>query len=210
MKKKPKIAILGGGGRSGKFLLAKLFEQQYPLKLLLRDATLSISYEMLEIIQGDALDFYAVERLLTGCFAVISTIGQRKDEPLVAARATDNILQAMATHNIRRYIALAGLNIDTPFDKKGQQTLAATTWMKSTFPAIQKDRQKAYDILSRSDVDWSLVRVPMIEFAARKGNVKVSIEDCPGDSITAGDIADFLVTQLEDPQYVRQSPFIAN
>ena len=211
MEKKTKIAVLGGGGRSGKFLVSELLEKRHPIKLLLRNpANFTIKHKMLEIIQGDALDSYAIDYLLGGCYAVISTIGQRKDEPLVSARATENIVHAMETHNIGRYIALAGLNIDTPFDKKGAQTLAATVWMKSTFPLIQEDRQKAYDILVTSDIDWSLVRVPMIEFTKRKGNVKVSTEDCPGTTITAGDIADFIVSQLQNPRYIRQSPFISN
>ncbi len=53
----------------------------------------------------------------------------------------------MTYYEIRRYLLVAGINIDTPFDKKSAQTLAATDWMKANFPSIQEDRQKAYSAL---------------------------------------------------------------
>jgi hypothetical protein len=34
--------------------------------------------------------------------------------------------------------------------------------------------------------------------------------DCPGEKITAGNLAEFLVNQLYDTTYFKQSPFIAN
>lgn len=209
--KKPTIALLGGGGRTGKFVVARLLREQYHLKILLRNPqTFDVSHPLIKPVYGDALDSYSIRTLLQGCAAVISTIGQRKDEPLVAKRSTDNIIKEMEVQGIHRYIVLAGLNVDTPADQKGAQTLAATAWMKANFPLIQTDRQSAYTQLSASDIDWTLVRVPMIEFSEGTGNLKVSRLDCPGISIHAGDIAQFIVEQLDDKDYIRQSPFIAN
>ena len=94
-------------------------------------------------------------------------------------------------------------------DKKSTQTLAATEWMKANFPVIQEDRQKAYSALLESPLDWTLVRVPMIEFTEAGGNLTVNREDCLGTKITAGAIADFLIQQLSDNQFYRQAPFIA-
>ena len=74
----------------------------------------------------------------------------------------------MTYYEIRRYLLVAGINIDTPFDKKSPQTLAATDWMKANFPLIQEDRQKAYNALFENPLDWTLVRVPMIEFRVKR------------------------------------------
>lgn len=98
--------------------------------------------------------------------------------------------------------------MDTPFDKKGSSTLAATAWMQNNFSSIHDDRQKSYDALTSSDADWTLVRVPMIEFISGTGKVKVSLEDCLGDKITAGDIAKFILEQLSDNQFFKKAPFI--
>ena len=82
--------------------------------------------------------------------------------------------------------------------------------MNAIFPLIQEDRQKAYSALLECQLDWTLVRVPIIEFTSEAGNLKISVEDCLGTKITAGDIAHFLVQQLTDDRFFRQAPFIAN
>jgi putative NADH-flavin reductase len=210
MNQKKTIAVLGGGGRTGKFLVAKLIDQGYRLKVLLRSLeNFELFHSSVEIIKGDAIDPIAVHALVKNSQAVISTVGQRKNEPLVAHAATANILNAMMYYEIRRYVLVGGINIDTNYDKKSIQTLAATDWMKANFPAMQEDRQKAYRALLESPVDWTLVRVPMIEFIEAGDNLTVNCEDCLGTKITAGAIARFLIQQLSDVQFYRQAPFIA-
>lgn len=206
-----KIAVLGGGGRTGKYLVTQLLSRDYTVRLLLRNPeNFQIKNPRVEIVKGDALEINAVRSLTEGCSAVISTIGQRKDEPLVASQATLNVLNAMAEHNIHRYILVAGLNVDTPYDKKGSETQVATEWMKTTFPRIHEDRQKSYSILATSNVNWTLVRVPMIAYSDIHGKILVSLEDCPGNKISASDIAAFIIAQLDDDTFGGKAPFIAN
>ena len=220
MKPNNKIAVIGGGGRTGKYLVSQLLENGFQIKLLLRNPEVSkqiipLDNPLIQVIKGDVLDYEAVTLVAKDCEAVISTVGQRKDEPLVASQATANILNAMAENSteefeIKRYILVAGLNVETPFDKKGPETMAATEWMKSNFPLIHEDRQKAYKILEESNADWTLVRVPYIEFTDERNEIGVSLKDSPGKKISAADIAGFLIEQLEDKAYIKKSPFIAN
>ena len=220
MEKKTKIAVIGAGGRTGKYLVNQLLNQGFQLKLLLRNPENTLHNSLLnnpdvEVIHGDILDTHDVRLLLEGCQAIISTVGQRKDEPLVASQATTNILKVMAENetkgfNLRRYILVAGLNVDTPFDRKSAETKMATEWMKTNFPEIHADRQKAYEILSGSNTDWTLVRVPYIEFTEERSKIGVNLEDSPGKKISAADIAGFLIEQLNDVTYFRKAPFIAN
>src|SRR5438132_1518906 len=107
------IAVLGGGGRTGKYIVAQLIDKGYRAKLLLRrPEDFQIESSQIEIIKGDALDAEAIRMLLKDCQAVINTIGQRKDEPLVASAATKNVLRAMTETGMQRYILVAGLNVD--------------------------------------------------------------------------------------------------
>ncbi|HEV7349793.1 NAD(P)-dependent oxidoreductase [Telluribacter sp.] len=150
------IALLGGGGKTGTYLVNELLSRGYSLKLLLRKPeNFTLQSTAIQICQGDALDYEDICRLVTGCQAVVSTLGQRPGEPLVASQATTHLLKAMQDQQIMRYILVAGLNLDTPTDKKGAQTRMATDWMKSTFPAIHEDRQRAYSILQQSRINWT-------------------------------------------------------
>lgn len=210
MKNIKKVAVLGGGGRTGKYIVNQLLAQGFSLQLLLRNPeNFEIQNSNLKIIQGDALDFESIKLLLKDCQAVVSTIGQRKDEPLVASVATNNILQAMNDYGIQRYLLLAGLNIDTPFDKKSEKTQMATDWMKANFPVIQEDRQKAYDLLVKSNLNWTQVRVPFIEFTDISEEISINLEDCLGDKISAIDITRFMVQEMTESKFSKKSPFIS-
>ncbi len=211
MTKHTKIALLGGAGRTGKYLINNLLQKGYQLKLLLRKPEeFILDHSSVEVIKGDAVDFKSIRQVFSTCDAVINTMGQRPGETMVASNATRLILENMKTFRINRYITLAGINIDTPFDKKEKETIIATEWMKTNYPDIQADRQKAYSLLDRSDLDWTLVRVPFIEFNNDNNPIDVYLKDCRGSKVSASSIAEFLSKQLSADDYIRQSPFISN
>ena len=211
MKQKIKIAVLGGGGRTGKYLVNNIIDRGFQIKLLLRKPEeFQIKSSLIEIIKGDATDPEAICNLVQGCQAVISTVGQRLGEPLVASQAVMNVLEAMDKFGLKRFISLAGLNVDTPFDRKSAETNLATEWMKANFPEIHADRQKAYAFLAECKLDWTLIRVPYIEFVDAAGELTVNLEDCPSGKINAGSLAIFMVDQLSDETYIRKAPFVAS
>src|SRR5437870_1352239 len=79
MKTMQKIAVIGGGGRTGQYLVNQLIEKGYSLKLLLRHPEdFTIGNPLIEIVKGDVLDEAVVRKLVDGCDAVLSTVGQRK------------------------------------------------------------------------------------------------------------------------------------
>jgi putative NADH-flavin reductase len=119
MKSYKKIAVIGGTGKAGNYLMDQLINQGYLIKALSRNPEkLRHDSLALEIITGDARNYETVFTLLQGCDAVISTIGPSKNEPDTCSIVTGNVIQAMQTLNMKRYIELAGLAIDTPSDKK--------------------------------------------------------------------------------------------
>lgn len=211
MKQQIKLAILGGTGKSGKYLVKQLLDQGFHLKLLLRKPeNFQLTSSLIEMVEGDARKPECIRALVQGCDAVISTLGQPRGEASIFSTATRNIIEAMMAYKISRYIVTTGLNVDTPFDKKGSKTKVATDWMKSTYPETTFDKQVEFDVLSKSAINWTLVRLPLIEQTDERRKLAVSLEDCPGDTISATDLARFLIDQLSDELYSRKAPFIAN
>jgi len=82
--------------------------------------------------------------------------------------------------------------------------------MKKTFPISTTDKQLEYDILVNSNIDWTLVRLPLIEQTDERNKVSVDLEDCPGDKISATDLALFLIEQLSSKAFIKKSPFLSN
>jgi putative NADH-flavin reductase len=211
MKNNIQVAVIGGTGKSGKYLVKHLLLQKFPIKLLHRKPeTLQLNYPSIEIIKGDARDYQSINELFTGCQAVISCLSQPVGEPSIFSEATHHILKAMQAQDIKRYIVIAGLNVDTPFDNKSVVTQAGTNWMKKNYPLTTADRQVEYQLLVDSATDWTMVRLPLIDQTDAVGKTVVNLKDCPGDHISATDLALFLIDQLQSKEYVKQAPFIAS
>jgi putative NADH-flavin reductase len=211
MKPYKKIAVIGGTGKAGNYLIDQLINQGYQIKALTRHPEkLRHTSSLLEKITGDARNYETIFTLLQGCDAVISTLGPSKNEPDTCSIVTGHVIHAMQTLNMKRTIELAGLAIDTPSDKKGFITKLLIRIMKFIFPAIIADRQKGYRLLSESNLDWTVVRSSMIEQTDTKRPVKTSLLDSPGRKVSSTDLALFLISQLSDDQFIRQSPFISS
>jgi putative NADH-flavin reductase len=211
MQQYKKIAVIGGTGKAGKYLIDQLISQGYSIKALARNPDkLTQTNPLIEKMQGDARNYESVYALLQGCDAVISTIGPSRKEPDTCSIATGHVIKAMQALNIKRTIELAGLAINTPSDRKGFLTNLVVTILKLIVPAIIADRQKGFRLLYQSDLDWTLVRSSMIELTESKRTIKTSLADSPGRKVSSTDLSLFLVSQLSDKQFIRKAPFIAS
>lgn len=211
MKIHTKIALLGATGKAGKYLVNQLLENGYSVKALIRDPkNYALTHPLLEIVEGDIKEFETAVDLLTGCDVVISAIGQIKGETLISSLATANIIMVMDRLNIKRYILLTGSNLDIPGDQKSQRSQEGAAWMRNTFPVEVADKQRTYDILSSTSLDWTLVRLPWIEQTDERRGLSIDLLDSPGERISTTDLADFLIQQITDTRYIRQVPFVAS
>jgi|SRR5450631_3641563 len=211
MQNRNKIAVIGGTGKSGNYVVNRLIREGFPLRLLHRNpSAVQNPNPLIEWVQGDARKPESVNELVNGCDAVISTLGQPKGEASIFSDATRNVIRAMDFFHIKRYILTTGLNVDTPLDKKGSYAASATAWMKANYPETTKDKQLEWEILNGSGLDWTLVRLPFIDLTEQELQISISLSDCPGEKISATSLAGFLVKQLTDNTYIRQAPFISN
>lgn len=208
-----KVAVIGGTGKSGTYLTQLLQQNSYHIKLLVRNpAKAPENLTNIELVQGDVSDYTTVYNLLSGCHAVISTLGMGipASVPTIFTQSTANVLQAMEALHINRYIVTTGLNVDTNTDKKGLATQAGTDWMKKTFPASTANKQQEYELLAASKVNFTMARLPLIEQTDESPSVITSLTDCPGNKISATSLGCFLIEQLTSTQFIRQAPFVAN
>ncbi len=213
MKNNIKIAVIGGTGKSGKYLIQELIKKGYNFKVLVRNPeNFKVGNNQVKIVHGNVDDYETVKNLLKGCHVVLSALGSGipRSKPTIFTSGTRNVLKAMKEVGLKRYVLLTGLNVNTPFDKKSQKTKYATDWMYTNFPKSTKDRQDEYDLLVKSNLDWTLVRLPLIELTDERRQIEASIDDCRGDGIGATDLANFLISQINDKSYIQKAPFLFN
>ncbi len=204
------VAVIGGTGKAGTYLVQQLIHQGFHLNLLHRSDTRVVEHPSVTLVMGDARDYSAIRSLAEGCQFIVSTLGQPRGEAPIFSEATRHVLRAMRECQIHRYVGITGLNVYAPTDRKRSFTQSATDWMKSHYPDTTADKQKEYALLAASRVRWTLVRLPMIELTNERSELSVSLEDCPGDEVSATSLAQFLIEQLTSNQYVGQAPFVAN
>lgn len=206
---KTTIAVIGGTGKSGKYLVKQLLQKGYTIRVLVRNPERAPETRPnQEIILGDVRDVETVKAVLTGCDAVISTLGLGvpASEPTLFTQATENVLKT----GIQRYIVTTGLNVDAVGDEKGPAAAMGTAWMKQNFPVSTENKQQEHNLLQASEIDWTMVRLPLIEETDRVSDVATSLTDCPGEKISATNLAHFLIQQLKSTEFFRKAPFLAD
>lgn len=205
------IAVIGGTGKSGRYLVQKLLENNYSIKLLLRSPENSeLQNPLIEIIKGDARDYHSITKLLEGCNVVVSTLGQPKEEKSIFSDATNNIIKAMEYYQIKRYVVTTGLSVNTFLDHKNEKIKMAADWMYQNYPETTTDKQREYEILAESNLYWTLVRLPLINLTDESFKTETSLQDCKGENISATDLGKFLVSQIDDETFIKKSPFLYN
>jgi putative NADH-flavin reductase len=211
MKSIKKVAVLGGTGKAGRYLVKLLITREYQVKLLARNpGKNNLPDPLVEIITGNARNYESVFMLLKDCDAIISTLGPSRHEPDTCSIATGHVIRAMHALHLKRYIELAGLAIDTPEDNKGFLTKTIVGLMRLFVPVIINDRQKGYMLLKASDLDWTIVRSSMIELTNSARTIRTSLEDSPGLKVSSTDLALFMIDLLTDTRYIRKCPFVAS
>ena len=67
------------------------------------------------------------------------------------------------------------------------------------------------EVVRESDLDWTIVRVPMLTDGPKTGEIKVAwVGKGMGMRISREDLAAFLLEQLDDDTYIHQAPAISH
>ncbi|HEY9087995.1 MAG TPA: SDR family oxidoreductase [Anaerolineaceae bacterium] len=208
-----KLTVFGGTGRTGQLVVEQALAAGHEVIVLARNPEkVAIQHPALEIVQGDVQDAAAVERALSGADAVISVLGPTSNEPVFAvSRGMQHILAVMQRQGTRRLVISAGAGVGDPQDAPGLFNHLMNFLLKTVAKNVYLDMQKTVDLVRASTLDWTVVRVPMLVDGSQTGSVKAGyVGKGMGPRITRADMAAFLLRQVEENGYVRQSPAISN
>jgi putative NADH-flavin reductase len=208
-----KIAIFGGTGRTGQHLVQQVLEKGYQVVVLARNPDkLALKNPGLSIIQGNVKDVKAVEQTITGADAVLSVLGPTSNDPsFEVSQGVTNILAAMKKQGVRRLVISAGAGVGDPNDAPKLFNHVMNFLLKLMAKNVLADMSKAVEMVRTSDLDWTVVRLPMLTDDPKTGSVKVGyVGKGMGSRIARADIADFMLAQVADKDYIRKSPAISN
>ncbi|HSJ53019.1 MAG TPA: SDR family oxidoreductase [Anaerolineae bacterium] len=208
-----KLAVLGGTGKSGRHLVEQALAAGHQVVVLTRNAgKLGIDHEQLSVVQGDVQDAARVSEAIAGADAVLSVLGPTSNQPTYeVSRGMENVLAAMREQGVRRLIQTLGAGVADPNDRPGLLDRAITALLKLTARYVYEDMLRVARCIRATDLDWTLVRVPMLTDDPPRGDVRVGyVGQGIGPRVSRADVAAFVLRQVSDDTYVRQAPAISN
>lgn len=207
------IALFGATGQTGKQFLELALAEGYEVKALVRNtAKLKLANPKLTVLKGDVLNEQDVNQTIAGADIAISLFGHVKGSPeWLQTHGTENIVSAMQKNSVDRIISLSGGGL--PFPEKDKPKFAdklIRTIMKIAVPKILNDAIKHHDVLKKSGLDWTIVRAPRLTNDPKLGAYRVGwVGVNASTKISRADLADFILTQVEDESFNFQMPFVS-
>ena len=209
------VALLGATGMVGEYLVEAALRRGYTVRALARSpAKLAQFGSRITIIKGDARDPAVIRELLQGSDAVVSALGPVKADGdasrFINTTVTRNVLEAMPAAGISLYIVVSGAAVVMPGDDRNLLGWGIRTLAQIGLHSALQDKQAEYAVLADSDVNWTLVRCPLIESEPFGSSPLVSLQTPPAFRVRAGELAQFIMAQLDSRNFVRQGPFLGS
>ena len=208
------IAIFGASGATGTLLTERCLADNHHVTALLRTPETFPLRDQIQIIRGSAFDLASVRQTIKGADTVLSTLGARslKKED-VLERAIPLIIAAMQQTGVRRIIVLgsagalsASLDRQPAWRRWMVQKVVYNTFLK--WPVVSQISQ--WNDLSRSDLDWTMAMPPMLINAPARGRYRIDGDALPrnGSRISREDVADFMMQQINDRQWIKKGVYL--
>lgn len=210
-----KVSIFGASGGTGTLLTERCLAAGYEVTALLRSPEKFPLHDRVRVIQGDAFNPAAVRCTVEGANVVLSALGARSwHKEDVLERAIPLIVEAMHATGVLRIIALgsAGAEADSLKKQPALSRWIAENIIYKTFlkwPVASQIAQ--WRVLSASGLDWTMVMPPKLENAKARGNLRVDGDALPRNAlrISRADVADFMMQQIGNKEWVGKGVYIA-
>jgi len=208
-----RLAIFGATGKTGKHLVEQALAQGHQVTALVRNPSkLAVQNPNLVVKPGDISDVTCVNDTIAGADAVLSVLGPTSNAPdFVVSRGTQNIIDAMKKNGVQRLVISAGAGVEDPNDQPGLFNHVMGFALKLTAKNVYADMNRTVAVVRASEVDWTVVRVPMLTNDPGTGKVQVGyVGKGMGPRIARADMASWILKQASERQYLRQAPAISN
>ncbi len=209
------ITVFGASGAIGKLFIQKALDIGLKVRAYIRNnSKFDLTHHNLVTIEGELDDFEKVKYAISDADAVISTLGpplKRKYDLFAVFEGHKNIVAAMELKKIRRFITIATPSVKSTEDKPSLVTKMPSIMAKLFFPSAYQEIVQVGELVKQSALDWTIVRFIAPNNKPGTGKVKVTFGDKKISwGIPRADIAEFLLTQVNDKQYIRSMPIIGS
>lgn len=208
-----KIIIFGATGLVGKQLVQQALHNGHTVKAFGRNVFTEglPEDEKLELVQGALFDAGQVYKAIKGGDAVLSAMGgDATGADLTRSLGMKNIIAQMDKAGVKRIVGVGGMGI---LNMDEDTLIMDTPEFPTQYIPVCEEHLKAYKYLKASTLDWTFVCPQDITDGSATGSFTTAADYPPaGDKgrINSGDVALFMLNELDKKQYVRHRVGITN
>jgi putative NADH-flavin reductase len=207
-----RLLVFGATGGTGREIVKQALERGDAVTAFVRDpSSVGVSHERLSVVRGDVMDVASVEAAMPGHDAALCAIGNRQYilPSNILAKGTRNIVRAMETHGVRRFVCETSLGVSDSFGRLG------VYYTLFVYPVVMPfywfDKEEQEKVVKKSKLDWVIVRPGQLTNGRKRGQYRHG--EKVGNylwsvSISRADVADFMLNQLGETPYMRSAPAV--
>ena len=208
-----KVLVIGAGGKTGRLVVEKAVTAGHTVTALIHSAEDAEKHPFpssVEVVTGDVRNPTRLRTAMEGCEGVIETLGGSTPflDTDLETSAARSILEVMKQVGAKRLVVISVMGAGDSKDQAGffYEHLLMPVFLRGAM----KDKNAMEGEVRHSDVDWVLVRPPVLSDSDPTGSIRTVPAGEKGHKITRGDLAQFLVEQLRVDTYLRQAVVIEN
>ena len=203
------LLIFGATGETGRQLVKQALNQGHTVTGFSRHAgDLTADFPEMQAIAGDVADRARVDQAVQGQDAVLSALGSSslKRNPALV-QGVENIVEAMEHHQVRRLVYQSSLGVGDSRKRVG--FLIRYIIIPLVLRNAIADHEEKERIIKQSQLDWVIVRPAGLRNEPLTGEYRTGEDIEFGARISRADVADFMLKQLTDDTYLKQTPGIS-
>jgi putative NADH-flavin reductase len=211
MTKYQQVTVFGANGRVGRLVVAGLLQRGYRVVAAVHSDKNLPDHDNLTILSVDIYDAASIERALQGSDAVVSALGswgtKRKD---ILTVGMTNIIPVMERLRIVRIVSLTGADARATGDKMGLMHRMTHLMLGIIAPRILRDGERHIALLEQSQLDWAIVRSPIMSKGKSVGHGVLSMyRPLPWQRISYQYVAEAMVQSLDTDEWLQKAPYIS-
>jgi putative NADH-flavin reductase len=201
-----RILIIGATGGTGRELVRQALEQGHQVTALVRKPKkMKLEHPNLRVVKGNVHDYDSVESAMRGQSAVVCALGTKRFfyPNRVASNGTANILRAMKSCGVPRLVCESSLGVGNSVGRLG--LLYTFLVVPLLLPFVFYDKVRQEKLIEESETDWVIVRPAMLTNVPARGNYRHGRNIGNylfTNRIARADVADFMLKQLTDDDYI--------
>lgn len=207
------VTIFGATGMVGKQLVNLALHKGFIVRAYGRNIFTAgfQEQENLQLLSGTLFDEETVYHAIKGSDAVLSALGGAFDgTDKTRSLGIKNIVAQMKKASVNRIIIVGGKG---SLNSSEDDIIMNLPGFPVQFAAVSKEHYKAYEYLKSSELKWTVVCAPDIKDAGPTGEFHTAIDFPPqpdNNRINSGDLALFMLNQIEKEDYINKRAGISN